>query len=173
MFYYLKIPNIHVNFAEINANLIVIRVTFAKPGFTATLTNCLVIKAVSKLRQSKRFILDLKIKKDKSKHFFEKITNEIQNANLAIQNDSAKVHFSIQHNKDRILTIQKETLEIKQLASLKQSIRFSNNFSPIERDISDLRKNIYQNRAVYLQQLIMLPRQTKLKQTLVLLESNE
>ena len=26
------IPNIHVNFAHTNANLIVIRVTFAKPG---------------------------------------------------------------------------------------------------------------------------------------------
>ena len=36
MFYYLKILNIHVKFAEMNANLIVIHVTFAKPGFTMT-----------------------------------------------------------------------------------------------------------------------------------------
>ena len=69
-----------------------------------------------------RGVVRHKIKNDKLKHFFEKITKEIQNAILAIQNDSANVYISIQQNNDQILTIQNKTLEIKKLASLKQPI---------------------------------------------------
>ena len=85
--------------------------------------------------------LDIKIKKDKFKQSFEKITNKIQNTNLAIQNHLADVIFSIQQNSEQILTILKETSDIKNLTPLKQSIRTGNDFSSIERDISVLRKN--------------------------------
>ena len=69
-------------------------------------------------------------------------TNKIQKANLVIQNELADVKFSIQQNSDQILTIQKETSDIKNFASLKQSIGTGNDFSSIERDISVPRENV-------------------------------
>ena len=60
MFYFLKIPNIQVNFAEMNANLIVIRVTFAKSGSTMTATNCPKKGSSAKFRQSKSFFLEMR-----------------------------------------------------------------------------------------------------------------
>ena len=52
------IPNIHVNFADTNANLIIIRVTFAKPGLP---------NENPKFKENQSFFLemqgDLKLKK--------------------------------------------------------------------------------------------------------------
>ena len=55
------------------------------------------------------------MKRDKSKKSFEKITNENQNANLAIQNNLASVKFSIQQNNDQTLTVQKKKSATKTL----------------------------------------------------------
>ena len=135
-----------MNFAEMNANLIVIRVTFAKSGSTMTATNCPKKGCSAKFRQvffwKCEECLDLKIKHDKLKQSFEKITNEIQNASLAIQNNLDGVSFSLLQNNDQILTIQKETAEIKIRASWKQFSQTSDNFLSIERDAIVLRKNI-------------------------------
>ena len=51
----------------------------------------------------------------KLKQSFEKITNKIQNANLAIQNNLADVNLSIHQNQDQMLTIQEEISEKKTL----------------------------------------------------------
>ena len=115
--------------------------------------------------------LDIKVKNSKLKQSFEKITNEIQKVTLAIQNNLAYVKLSIQQNSDQILIIKKETSDIKDLTSLKQSIRTGNDFSSIERDISVLRKNTTKQSSLSTT-IINATTQTKLKQTLGLLERN-